>query len=533
MTESSSQPSNEPDLCGRQLGDYHVLRRLGRGGMSEVYLAEQGSLGRKVAMKVLKGSLAHDETYVRRFQNEARSAAALVHANIVQIYDVGNIDGVRFIAQEYVPGQNLRQLLTRTGPLDLRRASSILRQSAAALNKAAQAAIVHRDIKPENILLTLQGEVKVADFGLARLTTPEGALNLTQVGVTMGTPLYMSPEQVEGKQVDPRSDLYSLGATTYHMLAGRPPFDGETALAIAVQHLNASPARLEDLRPDLPPALCRVVHRLLAKKPEDRFATPADLIAELRNCGFDPGENAWGADSLDWQVGETLQAPAAAQATQKLRTLMTVESARRRRSSVWWWPVLVGAGLVLGGGAAKLAQPSPLLGRPSAASPRIAKLETSRDQYLLAMQMGTEAAFKSVERYFSEGGDTLDAYYVHRARQQLAELYLEDNRLDRAMTIYEQLAALPGEADQKFRAVGLMGEANIFAMREDKTQAKSRLAQLLDLEPKLDRQTLAELNQQMHRRLRPMYDSLRAEIRGPATTPGVPGVEIPPAPTGS
>ena len=228
----------EPDLSGRQVGDFGILRRLGQGAMAVVYLAEQSSLKRHVALKVLKSSLASDETYVKRFQREAQAAAALVHANIVQIYEVGQAGGTYYIAQEYVQGMNLRQWTSRHGAPDLRLALAIMRQVTAALAKAAEHAIVHRDIKPENILLTKSGEVKVADFGLARFQRANEAVDLTQVGITVGSPLYMSPEQVEGRSLDTRSDLYSFGVTCYQMLAGVPPFSGETPLSVALQHLN-------------------------------------------------------------------------------------------------------------------------------------------------------------------------------------------------------------------------------------------------------------------------------------------------------
>ena len=164
MSDASPGNSVSENLAGRELGDFRLLSRLGRGGMAEVYLAQQRSLGRKVAVKVLRRELSAQEDYVRRFHNEARAAAALVHANIVQIYEVGCVDGIHFIAQEYVQGQTVKQLVSRSGPLQLPRAVSILRQTAAALNKAGQENIIHRDIKPENILLMPTGEVKVADF---------------------------------------------------------------------------------------------------------------------------------------------------------------------------------------------------------------------------------------------------------------------------------------------------------------------------------------------------------------------------------
>ena len=188
--------------------------------MAEVYLGEQQSLCRSVAVKVLKPRLADDATYVKRFHREAQAAASLVHANIVQIHEVNCIDGFHVIVQEYVSGENLKQILDRTTKLDPSIALLITRQVAVALAKAHSQDLVHRDIKPENILISTDSMVKVADFGLARVTKDRRKVELTEVGMAMGTPLYMSPEQVEGTEVDPRSDIYSLGVTLYHMLAG-------------------------------------------------------------------------------------------------------------------------------------------------------------------------------------------------------------------------------------------------------------------------------------------------------------------------
>ncbi|MEX0585588.1 MAG: serine/threonine-protein kinase, partial [Pirellulales bacterium] len=284
---ASTSSASPPDLSGRRLGDYAVLRRLGQGGMAVVYLAEQTSLRRQVALKVLNPDRASDDSYVRRFHVEAQAAAALVHPCIAQIYEVGCIDSLHFISQEYVPGQNLRQLLARHGPPDTKLAVHIIRQTAAALQRASEQGIVHRDIKPDNILITKDGQVKVADFGLARIMGDERGVHLTQVGMTLGTPLYMSPEQFEGKPLDPRSDVYSLGVTSYHLLAGNPPFRGETALAVAVQHVKNTPDRLENLRPDLPGALCRIIHKMLAKQPHERQQSAADVLRELRGVAID------------------------------------------------------------------------------------------------------------------------------------------------------------------------------------------------------------------------------------------------------
>ncbi len=251
--------------------------------MAEVYLAEQSPLKRWVAVKILRPELADDQTYLKRFEREAQAAASLVHANIVQIHEVGHVEGLHYIVQEYVQGQNLRDWLARNGPPLLQPALSIMRQIAAALGKAAEQGVIHRDIKPENIMITNTGEVKVADFGLARVIRENDteATSLTQIGITMGTPLYMSPEQVEGRSLDHRSDLYSFGVLCYHMLTGKPPFVGDTALAVAVQHVKKQPGALEEQRPDLPPALCRIVHRLLAKDPDDRWPSCGELLREL------------------------------------------------------------------------------------------------------------------------------------------------------------------------------------------------------------------------------------------------------------
>jgi len=264
------------------LGEFRLLRRLGRGGMAEVYLAEQTSLQRPVAVKVLRSELLADPTHLARFRAEALAAAGLSHPNIIQVYSIGEAGGVQYIVQEYVHGQNLRELLTRKGPLDLAAALHVMKQVASALSAAAEAGIIHRDIKPENIMLTRKGEVKVADFGLAKLTQSDTPMNLTKVGVTMGTPLYMSPEQVNGAKLDQRSDLYSFGVTCYHMLAGVPPFRGESALSIAVKHLQEAPQPLAELRPDLPPLLCKIVHKMMEKDVARRYSSAVALLKDLR-----------------------------------------------------------------------------------------------------------------------------------------------------------------------------------------------------------------------------------------------------------
>lgn len=277
------------DLTGRTLGDYQILRKLGQGGMGHVYLARQQSLKREVALKLLRGDLNANPTALQRFQAEAEAVARVTHANIVQVYAVGEHDGLRYMALEYVDGRNLREYLARKGPPELPVALLIIRQVAAALQRASELGIVHRDIKPENILLTRKVEVKVTDFGLSRYFagaadgppgTGRGA-SLTQSGVTLGTPLYMSPEQVRGSAVDHRSDIYSFGVTCYHLLAGQPPFRGNTAFEVAIQHIQNEPPPLAGVRPDLPADLCACVHKMMAKDPDARYQTARDIIRDL------------------------------------------------------------------------------------------------------------------------------------------------------------------------------------------------------------------------------------------------------------
>ncbi len=463
MAEAPVNPppgsSSDPGLTGQILDDYRVLRRLGRGAMADVYLAEQVSLGRQVALKVLKASLADDHTYIRRFRLEAQAAAALAHANIVQIYEVGCIDHHYFIAQEYVAGQNLSHYLDRQGPPDVRHALRILRQVAAALSKAAQHGIVHRDIKPENIMLAQTGEVKVADFGLARVTGDHGNSTLTQVGITMGTPLYMSPEQIEGSSLDPRSDLYSLGVTAYQMLAGKLPFTGETPLSVAVQHLKKSPERLETLRPDLPPGLCRIVHRLLAKDRAQRYRDARELLADLRVVASEVGadDEPETTDTSYWGPDTTSdRGKALAELTAAMRVLPHAN--RRAGQWRWWWVAIAAAGIAGAAIAWSTSEPNLLAG----ADPERVHIErrpTVLEQWVLAMQEGSEDAWRSILQYYPQ-----DRYFVLRAKQQLARMYLHDEaRTGEALELFDELANLP-DAEAELRAFGLAGQAIIYGL---------------------------------------------------------------------
>lgn len=493
---SSSNPDDLIDLSGRRLGDYQVLRWLGRGGMADVYLAQQQSLQRQVALKILKPSLAEDVQYVRRFQNEAQAAAALVHANIVQIHEVGCVDGLQFIAQEYVRGQNLKELLDRESSLDANRAVAILRQVAAALCKAAEHGIVHRDIKPENILLSTDGTVKVADFGLARRNEAPEATQLTQVGVTMGTPLYMSPEQVEGRALDSRTDIYSLGVTGYQMLAGRPPFNGDTPLSIALQHVKEEPVALSSIREDVPNQLLDLIHRLLAKRPDDRCRDAVEVLNSLDSLPIAGGRSRADTQSLVGSVTESNRG-----IESRLEVTRTLAAALNTERTLWqrfhgWLPVAIAA-LVGMAMATPLRRNDPLAGVEAAEAEAVPHKETMESQYFYATLVDNEAAWKYAVDYLpADSPETNEAQRltVLRAKQQLARWYIKNNRPADALPLLEELAELD-DMQNDLRAAGFAWQAIAYQRLGDSDKAADVLTSALSLAKFLDQSILDELDQ--------------------------------------
>ncbi|MCF6095837.1 Stk1 family PASTA domain-containing Ser/Thr kinase [Thermovorax subterraneus] len=266
-------------MIGKTLGNrYVVLEEIGGGGMAVVYKARCTLLNRIVAIKVLRSEYSHDENFVMRFRREAQAAASLSHPNIVNIYDVGQEDGIYYIVMEYVEGKTLKELIRQEAPLSPSKVIEIAKQICDALECAHKNKIVHRDIKPHNIIITPEGMVKVTDFGIARASTGS---TITNTGGLIGSAHYLSPEQARGGFVDERSDIYSLGVLLYEALTGRVPFDGDSPVAVALKHIQEEPKLISQLIPGFPLALEKIVMKCISKSPDERFQKVSELKREL------------------------------------------------------------------------------------------------------------------------------------------------------------------------------------------------------------------------------------------------------------
>ncbi|MDR1485290.1 MAG: serine/threonine protein kinase [Planctomycetaceae bacterium] len=445
------------DLVNREFGDYQILRRIGSGAMAEVYLAEQRSLGRRVALKILKPELACDDVYLQRFVREARAIARMVHPNLVQIYQTDCFDNYWFIAQEYVAGHTLQHLIQSGSPIPAIRVAEILWQSSAALFVAEQAGIVHRDIKPENILIGEDDNVKLADFGLARFNET-GSLALTQVGMTLGTPLYMSPEQAQGKPLDHRSDIYSLGITCYHAVVSRPPFMGETAIAVALQHVNTEPAPIESIRLDVPLNLCKIIHRMIEKEPEKRFQSFNEIRVELRPffsapvLGGDvnlPNKSDFGKiDPIDKKIIER-----AGYLQSVLNNEKQIGFLRRILFVFLFFMCLIFVGVLLGY-VHVVSMPNPLH-VPTVLETR--RYDTVEEQWVYACILDSPEAWVSVIEYFPDA----DYYWKRKAKRQLIRYYFQSGDHGNPamlLPLFQEFAQLSG-VDEQDRALGVVGLA--------------------------------------------------------------------------
>ncbi len=534
MSESVDNLNFGNDLTGQTIGDYLVLQRLGRGGMADVYLTQQLSLQRPIALKVLRPDLAKDRTYVERFLREARAAAALVHANIVQIFEVGQHDNIHFIAQEYISGQNLKMWLRRNGSAEPKLAMEILVGTAKAIRKADEFQVVHRDIKPENIMLSDKGEIKVTDFGLARVNSDQSEDTLTKVGITMGTPLYMSPEQVEGGALDARSDIYSLGVTAYHMLAGTPPFDGDNPLTIAMKQVKNDAAPLALVRPDLPETICTLIHRMINKSPENRPQSADDVLRVLKQINLD---EAYALNDI--KVSPVAIVDKTSDTPQRTKLQQAMLGKASTRSST---PLILGLGTVAatacgwfgGSWLANFAPPADPLeitfNSDALLEQPVPKLETVDEQYestywstfdLSAKQAlpREELHWKAVLDYFplDEAGDAENKtkLYHQRARARLGEIYLTQKRYEEAFEIYNKLAN-SGDLDRRFQVSGVVGKAVILDNQSAEDFGGGREEQALAIRKLLE--DVGEDRELLNPFLARKYD--RLQIQYPTFWPG-------------
>lgn len=462
------------DMVGRRLGEYQILRKIGSGGMADVYAARQLKLQRDVALKALRSDSPSDDANLKRFQREAQAAARLNHPSIVQVYEFGEIEGVHFIAQELVDGVNLKQVLDRDGPFSAEQGIQILRSVGGALQMAHDAGVTHRDIKPENIMQGVDGSIKVTDFGLARLLTQvdTSTANLTQAGLTLGTPRYMSPEQIQGHAVDARSDLYSLGVTMYHLLAGSPPFDADEPIALAVKHLNETPTPLDRARgaSDLPEWLVSMVMQCLQKSPSARYPSAADLLAVI---DAETGTGSLGSVSvLPFEPGISGVSKVSG-ATIHLQRVVDQAQIRRRQSRRRRVLLAVLAALGLGAGATLALQTRNASISQELRGPIVARADTIAQQYLVALTRNDVPAWRAVWDYFPADEDETRLDYHHKATLQIARLWIQQNRFDDATECLDRLQQ-SASVKRLYRLIGTTLRHQM-AVARDQVREASRL----------------------------------------------------------
>ncbi|MBO4925035.1 MAG: Stk1 family PASTA domain-containing Ser/Thr kinase [Clostridia bacterium] len=298
-------------MIGKVLDNrYELVEFVGKGGMALVYRAVDRRTGHSVAVKVLRPEFSKDAEFLNRFDREAVAASKMSHHNIVNLLDVGQEGDMRYLVMEYVSGRTLKEVIQQNGRLPADLSAQIAIRILSALQHAHKNGIIHRDIKPQNILVDSEGHVKVSDFGIARVT---GADTITTDDSVMGSVYYFSPEQANGKNVTFSSDLYSVGVVLYEMLTGQPPFDGETPVAVAMQHINGKARPIGEIRPDVPPAIVRVVEKAMEKKPEMRYQSALEMAQDLQRALQEP-DGAWMEKSVSDQPLTSLVQPAAVQA---------------------------------------------------------------------------------------------------------------------------------------------------------------------------------------------------------------------------
>jgi serine/threonine-protein kinase len=331
-------------------GRYRIEAQIGAGGMAQVFRGQDTLLARPVAIKVLAEQFAKDQSFVSRFRREAEAAARINHPNVVGVFDTGSSDGTHYIVMELIEGRTLSDFLSKGGRLTPDRAGQVGESVCRALAVAHKHGVIHRDIKSGNIMVTRDGEVKVMDFGIARLET--GADTIAQTAAVLGTASYLSPEQARGEKVDARSDIYSLGIVLYEMLTGRVPFTGDSPVAVAYKHVQEAPEPPSKLNPDVTPALDAIVLRCLAKNPANRYQTADDLREDLERART--GKPVQATPLLPSEETVVIGGRRASSGRTQVLAPTGVPPTRRK----WWVPVLVSLLIlgVLGVGGWLLAQ---------------------------------------------------------------------------------------------------------------------------------------------------------------------------------
>ena len=313
------------DLSGYEVAGCRILSRLGSGAMGTVYLAEQAALKRQIALKVLKPEFCRDHAYIERFEREAQASAKLVHFNVVPVYHFGLHKDIYYIISGYVKGTTVQKIIDRTGPIPAETSTDMVLQAARGLSAAEDVGIIHRDIKPENLMVDQDGIIKVADFGLAKVVKDNDA-SITQNGMIVGTPYYISPEQAQGQELDARSDIYSLGVTFYHMLTGKVPFNADNVVRILLQHISADRPDPRAIRQDVPKSVSGVVRRMMARNPDERYASFDELIIELEGLL----ESLQSAPEIGAMSSGMMQSVAPEQRFKRISRTSVVKIARKR-----------------------------------------------------------------------------------------------------------------------------------------------------------------------------------------------------------